>query len=210
MMKIGRSFGLLFVVGLAIVLGACAAPMGPNYAVRENAAGPAGPERLSVGPRDQAYLLNIDDHTPFGIGEFPRAHDELYRKGYDMVRRRGEADFAIDISLTGTSRDNPERRVGNMIGGAALGAAAGAIIGAAAGDPGAGAAIGAASGGVIGGVAAPANTPMVRVDMTVHSFSEGITTRRSRTVDLANVPPFDVPVVIDNEVSRMLHDLPRR
>lgn len=210
MMTVRRSIGLFFIVGLAVLMSACAAPMGPNYAVRENAVGPAGPEHLSVGPRDQTYLINIDDRTPFGLRDFPRAHDELYRKGYDLVRRRGEADFAIDIMLVGTSRDNPDRRVGNMIGGAALGAAAGALIGAAAGDPGAGAAIGAASGGVIGGVAAPADTPMVRVDITVKSFTDGTITRRSRTVDLANVPPFDVPGVIDNEVSRMLYDLPPR
>ncbi|MHC1742106.1 MAG: glycine zipper family protein [Syntrophobacteraceae bacterium] len=202
----------LIVLMFLIIAGGCASPYGPPgpyYDVQRNTpqGGDYGPLYLSA--RDQTFSLNVSDNTPFGLRYFPQTVDMLYNKGYDMVRREREADFSIDISLTGAYRENGQVRAGNALGGAMVGAATGALIGAATGDPGVGAAIGAAGGGVLG-LAAPASTPMVRIDIQVQSFTDRSITRRSAMVDLSSVPPPDAQRVIDNEVSRMLSSLPRR
>lgn len=197
---------------LLILVAGCASPYGPPgpyYDVQRNGPPGAAHEPLYLTPKDQFFALNVSDSTPFGLRYFPQTVDMLYGKGYDMVRREREADFVIDIQLTGAYRDNPGVRAGNTLGGAMVGAATGAIIGAATGDPGVGAAIGAAGGGVLG-MAAPAATPMVRIDLQLQSFTDRSVSRRSATVDLSSVPPPDVQRVIDNEVSRMLSSLPRR
>jgi hypothetical protein len=206
-----RHFKVLFLVLLAVALSSCAvAPMAPHYDVVENQVPPPTPEPLRLDPRDQAYTLRVDDRTPFGLHQLPGTVNSMYEKGYDNVRRDREADFGIDVVLSAAFRDNPNVRGANMLGGALAGAAAGAIIGGATGNPGAGAAIGAASGGVLGAAALPADTPMVRIDLTISSFHERSSTQRSRTIDLAGVPPQDVQYVVDKEVARMLQSLPRR
>lgn len=202
----------LIAVMLLVSAAGCASPYGPPgpyYNVQQSAPPGGGYGPLSLPPKDQFFSLNVSDNTPFGLRYFPQTVDMLYNKGYDMVRREREADFAIDISLTGAYRENGQVRAGNALGGAMVGAATGALIGAATGDPGVGAAIGAAGGGVLG-LAAPAATPMVRIDIQVQSFTDRSISRRSAVVDLSSVPPPDAQRVIDNEVSRMLSSLPRR
>ena len=206
-----RHCKVLLLVLLAVALSSCAvAPMAPHYDVVENQVPPPTQEPLRLDPRDQAYTLRVDDRTPFGLRQLPATVNSMYEKGYDNVRRDREADFGIDVVLSAAFRDNPNVRGANMLGGALAGAAAGAIIGGAAGNPGAGAAIGAASGGVLGAAALPADTPMVRIDLTISSFHERSSMQRSRTIDLAGVPPQDVQFVVDREVARMLDGLPRR
>jgi hypothetical protein len=133
----------------------------------------------------------------------------MYQKGYDQVGRQREADFGLDISVFAEARDNPNRRAEHVVGGALLGAATGAIIGGALGRPGVGAGIGAGSGAALG-LAAPADTPMVRIDIRTQSFTDGSSTFRSAIVDLEHVPPYDVPRVVDTQVSRMLDTLPAK
>jgi hypothetical protein len=203
--------GRLLLMGvLAIMLYGCAVtPAGPYYHVSDNHPRAESYERFRLGPGDRYYVMHVENRTPFGVHELPRTMDLLYDKGYDRVRKERRADFSVDVFLSAVLRDNPNARAANTLGGALFGAAAGAIIGGAAGDPGAGAAIGAASGGVLGAVA-PADTPMVRIDVNLHSFTDGGDYRKSVTVDLATVPPYDVPNAIDHEVSRMLSELPRQ
>lgn len=168
-----------------------------------------GRSSFVLGPEDQNYVLQVDDNTPFGIYELPQTNNALYDKGYDRVRRQWEADFSIEISVSGGLRENPEVRAGNTLGGALFGAATGALIGAAVGDPGTGAAIGAASGGALG-LISPAATNFVTIDLNVFSFHERVSAYRSLSVDLTTVPPFEVRRVVDAEVSRMLRGLPSR
>ena len=203
-----RAAIIFLVVGM---LAGCAAttPAGPSYSVSQNAppagAPPAAP--LMVGPNDVYYSMRIDDRTPFGLQQLPEAMDTLYQKGYDQVRREKESDFSIDIAFSAMTRDNPEARTANVIGGALLGAATGAIIGGGAfGHPGAGAAVGA---GALGGAVTPVNTPMVRIDINVRS-RDGSASSQSATMDLASVPPPDVQIAIDHQVARMLQTLPSR
>jgi hypothetical protein len=160
-----------------------------------------------VGPQDRIYALHVDDRTPFGLQALPQALNLLYAKGYERVRRQREADFLLNVSFSAASRDNPEARAGNALGGALLGAATGAIIGGALGSPGQGAAIGAGSGAALG-LVAPVGAPMVRIDIKTESLRDGSTSYKSAMVDLANVPPPDVPRVVDMQVSRMLDVLP--
>jgi len=203
---------LVIALILLIITVGCASPYGPpgpHYNVQQNTPPGGGYGPLYLPPKDLFFSLNVNDNTPFGLRYLPQTLDMLHSKGYDMVRREREADFVIDINLTGTYRENGQVRAGNALGGAMVGAATGAIIGAATGDPGIGAAIGAAGGGVLG-AAAPAATPMVRIDIQVQSFTDRSMSRRSATVDLSSVPPPDAPRAIDNEVSRMLSSLPRR
>ncbi|MCU0588827.1 MAG: glycine zipper family protein [Syntrophobacteraceae bacterium] len=206
---------LILLVLLAGALSACAPyQYGPYYG-----SGPAQPyppppahdsePPFSVGPDDMTYVLDVQDHTPLGIQHLPYTVQTLYRKGYDHVRRQREADFAIEVVLSGGARDNPDVRAGNALGGALFGAATGAVIGAAAGDPGAGAAIGAASGGALG-IIAPASTPLVRIDVNLFGLRDRASSQRSVTIDLAAIPPYDVQRVVDLEVSRLLSGLPRR
>jgi hypothetical protein len=212
MKALKRLFGVALVLALAGLLGGCAAeyyPASPHYMVQENPPPATGEGYLKVGPGDVTYLMRVEDRTPFGASHLPESMNTLYQKGYDQVRREREADFSIDVALAAYGRDNPEVRTGNVIGGALLGAAAGAIIGGAAGNAGTGAAIGAASGGALGMVS-PAATPLVRIDITVRSIKEGVTSSRSATIDLATVPPPDVRPVIDHQVARMLQTLPSR
>ncbi len=206
---------LILLVLAAAAMAACAPYQygpyygsGPAQPYQEPPAYAAGPP-FSLGPNDMTYALDVQDHTPLGIYHLPYTHQTLYRKGYDHVRRQGEADFAIEVLLSPGSRDNPNVRAGNMLGGALFGAATGAVIGAAAGDAGAGAAIGAASGGVLG-VIAPASTPLVRIDLNLYSLRDRSSSQSISTIDLAGVPPYDVQRVIDFEVSRLLSGLPRR
>lgn len=203
---------LLAVFGMAVMAG-CAAGPAPYYSVQEQPAvqtgGPGGPGGgyLMVGPQDRFYSLRIEDRTPFGLGNLPQSMNLLYQKGYDQVRRQREADFELDLSFYAMSRDNPDARAGNVVGGALLGAATGAIIGGALGSPGKGAAIGAGSGAALG-LVAPADAAMVRIDIRTQSFRDGTASSKSALVDLANVPPYDVQRVIDLQVSRMLEALP--
>lgn len=213
-MKTLASSSKILTVFLALaLLGGCAVgPTTPYYSVKETTPAYAGGGEtgyLNVGPQDQFYVLHVEDRTPFGLHTLPRAMNVMYEKGYDQARRQREADFSLDISLFAEGRDNPDRRAGQMVGGALLGAATGAIIGAAVGDPGAGAAIGAGSGAALG-LVAPADTPMVRIDIRTQSFRDGGASYKSAIVDLANVPPHDVHQVIDLQVSRMLQTLPAR
>lgn len=192
-------------------LAGCAVAPGPYYSVHDNPAYSGSSNGyLSLGPNDQYYVLRVEDSTPFGLHNLPNTDDMLYERGYDKVRREKEADFAIDVVLSGGLQDNPNQRAANTVGGALLGAAAGAIIGGAVGDPGPGAAIGAASGGALG-LVAPAATPLVNVAIELYSFAEQRSSRMSRTIDLSTIPPQDARYVIDNEVARMLQTLsPRR
>ena len=202
---------ILLFLFLAGVLSSCAvAPVAPHYDVVENPVPGPPQEPLRLDPGDHNYTIHVEDRTPFGLRQLPGTVNSLYERGYDNVRREREADFAIDVVLTAGARDNPNVRAGNMLGGALAGAAAGAIIGGATGNPGAGAAIGAASGGVLGAAALPADTPMVRIDLTISGLHERTSMQRSRTIDLAGTPPPDVPYVVDREVQRMLDTLPRR
>lgn len=217
MQKTPRPMILVGFVVLLVGLTACATPPPGQYRVMENPTYQYTPTPdssysggyISLNPEDRFYVLQVNDQTPFGVRDLPRTDDVLFNKGYDKVRRERKADFAIDVGLTAMHAENPERRAGQTVGGALLGAAAGAAIGGALGDPGQGAAIGAASGGVLG-FAAPAGTTLVRIDLRVYSYSEGRDYNKSATIDLASVPPQDVHVVIDNEVSRMLQGLPNK
>ena len=96
-----------------------------------------------------------------------------------------------------------------MLGGAILGAAAGALIGAAAGAPVTGTIAGAAGGGFLG-AATPAATPVIRIDVHTNSFRTGMRSHRSVFLDMAQVPPHDVPRVIDYQVAKMFGALPAR
>lgn len=210
MKAVPRSFKIVTLVCAIAFLGGCAAGPAPYYSV-STPAPPPGEESgvLRVGPQDQFYVLHLEDHTPFGLQHLPQSMNVLYEKGYDHVKRERKADFALDIAFFGESRDNPQVRAGQMIGGALLGAATGAIIGGALGSPGRGAAIGAASGGTLG-LVAPANTPIVRIDIRTQGLRDDYVSYKSAFVDMANVPPYDVQRVIDIQVSRMLEDLPPR
>ena len=217
MKKVSWSRRISTAVFSLVLLTGCAAP-GPYYTVSEPAPAPAPPPAyqppeeapggvLSVGPNDRRFVLHVENRTPFGLGPLPQSMDLLYQKGYDQVRRQREADFGLDIAVFADARDNPNRRAEHVVGGALLGAATGAIIGGALGRPGVGAGIGAGSGAALG-LVAPANTPMVRIDVRAQSFTDGNSTFRSVIVDLEHVPPYDVPRVIDTQVSRMLDSLP--
>ncbi len=201
---------ITLVFALALLTG-CATYSGPYYSVSESPSyvGPGGGGYLMPGARDRNYILHIDNRTPFGLYSLPQSMQVLYEKGYDQARRQRQADFALDMMFYAESRDNPDRRAGQALGGAVLGAATGAIIGGALGSPGTGAAIGAGSGGALG-LIAPADTPMVRIDIRTQSYTDGTTSFKSALVDLANVPPYDVPRVVDIQVSRMLETLPVR
>ncbi len=206
---------LILLVVLAGAMTACAPyQYGPYYGSGPGQpypppSGYASEPPFNLGPNDMTYVLDVQDHTPLGIYHLPQTVQTLYRKGYDHVRRQGEADFAIEVVLSAGSRDNPNVRAGNALGGAMFGAATGALIGAAAGDAGAGAAIGAASGGALG-IIAPAATPLARIDVNLFSLRDRTNSQRSVTIDLASVPPYNVQRVVDLEVSRLLSGLPRR
>jgi len=210
------------VLGLLVVMfavGACAAS-GPYYTVSETPSAPPPPPATSVGPppaptgfavgrNEFNYSFDLFDRTPFNIVDLPRSLDVLYRKGYDEVRSRGQADLAVTVTLSAGAAENPERRVGHAVGGALGGAAIGAIIGGALGDPGTGAALGAASGGAAGALA-PAADYMVRIDVEVYSKELGRSTYESRTINVSRVPPHAVPGVVDQEVSAIFRGLPDR
>jgi hypothetical protein len=204
-----RICGFLVLFCLAGFLGGCVyGPPGTYYKVQDNRQ-PVGGGPFVLGPEDQNYVLLLDDNTPFAIYELPQTGNLLYNKGYDQVRRQREADFSIEVSVSGGLRENPELRAGNTLGGAMFGAATGALIGAAVGDPGTGAAIGAASGGALG-LFSPAATNFVTVDLNVYSFSERVSAARSIAIDLSTVPPYEVRRVVDAEVARMLRPMPPR
>jgi hypothetical protein len=218
-MKARECSSKILAIGFAmLLLGGCTtAPYGPGpyYSVQtpppaSNPA-PAGNEAnlLTVDPQDRFYVMHVENNTPFPARSLPQAHRALYEKGFDQVRREREADFSLDISLVTEARDNPDLRGEHLLGGAILGAATGALIGAAAGAPVTGTIAGAAGGGFLG-LAAPADTPMVRIDIRIQSFRDGTTSSKSAIVDMAHVPPYDVPRVIDIQVSRMLQTLPAR
>jgi len=206
----------ILTIGFAVaLLGGCATtPYGSYYTVNtppaENNQPPTGNEAhyLTVGPQDHFYIMHVENSTPFGI-RFPQAHRVLYEKGYDRVRRESEADFSLDIALTTEARDNPDLRAEHLLGGAILGAATGALIGAIAHAPVTGTIAGAAGGGFLG-LAAPADTPMIRIDIHTQSFRDQTVSSKSVVVDMAHVPPYDVPRAVDIQVSRMLQTLPAR
>ena len=213
------SLKILTIAFAAVLLGGCATtPYGPYYTAStppptpppESNQAPAPEEAnyLSVGPQDRFYLMHVENSTPFGV-HFPQAHRVLYEKGYDQVRRQGEADFALDIALTMEARDNPDLRAEHLLGGAILGAATGALLGAIAHAPVTGTIAGAAGGGFLG-LAAPANTPMVRIDIHTQSFRDRAVSSKSVVLDMAHVPPYDVPRAIDMQISRMLQALPTK
>ncbi len=203
----------ILTIGFAVVLlGGCAetTPYNPYYApaVSNPAPGENEANSLTVGPQDHFYIMHVENRTPFPA-RFPKVHRVLYEKGFDQVRREREADFSLDIALNAEPRDNPDLRGEHLLGGAILGAATGAIIGAATGAPVTGTIAGAAGGGFLG-LAAPADSPMVRIDIRTESFSDGTTSSTSAVVDMAHVPPYNIPRVIDIQVSRMLESLPAR
>lgn len=214
-MSIAKRFfrGFLAVVLLVGSLAGCAPyygyPASPHYAVAENPPAGSGDGILKVGPEDAYYILRVDDRSAFGAYELPESRRVLYQKGYDEVRREGEADFVLDIAISAAARDNPNVRAGNVLSGALLGAAAGALIGTATGSPARGAAIGAASGGALG-LVSPAATPMVQIDISVRGLRDGSVSSKSATIDMATVPPPHVRRVIDRQVARMLDTLPGR
>lgn len=207
MRGITKLAGLAMVLALTVTLGACAPP--PPYYHPSAGPAPEYSEPFRIGLNDKTYTLTVEDRTPFGVHQLPASNDVLYQYGYDAVRRQKQADFAVDIILSAGAQDDPNARAANTVGGALIGAAAGAIIGGAFHDPGAGAAIGAASGGALG-LAAPAATPVVRIDVHLQSFNERLTSSKSRVIDLAGVPPHEVHRVIDGQIADMLRTLPRR
>ncbi|MGA2938604.1 MAG: hypothetical protein ABSF52_16095 [Syntrophobacteraceae bacterium] len=207
----------ILTIGFAVVLlGGCATtPYGPYYTVNtpppaESNQAPTENESnyLTVGPQDRFYIMHVENSTPFGA-RFPQAHRVLYEKGYDQVRREMEADFSLDIALTMEARDNPDLRAEHLLGGAILGAATGALLGAVAHAPVTGTIAGAAGGGFLG-LASPANTPMVRIDIHTQSFRDQTVSSKSIVLDMAHVPPYEVPRAIDMQISRMLQTLPPR
>jgi hypothetical protein len=203
----------ILTLGFAVVLiGGCASSAyGPYYTTQPApaVASPApAPTYLNVGPEDRYYVLHVDNRTAFAM-QLPEANKTLYEKGYDQVRREKQADFSIDVALRVEARDNPDARAEHLLGGALLGAAAGALIGAAAGAPATGAIAGAAGGGVLG-LASPADTPMIRIDVETRSFRDGTVSSKAAVLDMANVPPYDAPRVVDIEVARILDTLPTR
>lgn len=206
----------ILTIGFAVaLLGGCATtPYGPYYTVNTPPAvsnqAPAENEatNLTVGPQDRFYIMHVENRSPFEV-RFPQAHRVLYEKGYDRVKREREADFSLDIALATEARDNPDLRAEHLLGGAILGAATGALIGAAAHAPVTGAIAGAAGGGFLG-LAAPADTPMIRIDIRTQSFRDQTVSSKSVVLDMAHVPPYDVPRAIDMQISRMLQTLPGR
>lgn len=205
-------------IGFAVaLLGGCAEtyPYGPYYSAQPPPpeSSPAPPPAaqasvLTVGPQDRLYVLHVENNTPFSV-RLPQARRTLYEKGYDQVRREREADFSVDVALSTEPRDNPDLRAEHLLGGAILGAATGALFGAVGGRPVLGTIVGAAGGGALG-LAAPADTPMVRIDIRTQSFRDRTASSKSVVVDMAHVPPYDVPRVIDIQVSKMLQTLPSR
>ena len=203
-------------IGFAVVLlGGCATPYyGNYYTVQQPAVAPneaPTPDEaafLTVGAQDRYYIMHVDNRTPFAL-RFPQAHRVLYEKGYDQVRRESESDFSLNIALSMEARDNPDARAEHLLGGAVLGAAAGALIGAAFHAPVTGAIAGAAGGGFLG-LAAPADTPMVRIDMQTQSFRDNTSSSKSVVLDMAHVSPYDIPRAVDIQVSRMLETLPAK
>jgi len=220
LMKTWEWSSKIFTIGLAVaLLGGCATTYTPSStAPSPPAVASPGPENpapaeneatfLTVGPDDRTYIMHVENNTPFAA-RFPKARRVLYEKGFDQVRREREADFAVDVALSTEPRDNPDVRAQHLLGGAILGAAAGALLGAAGGRPVLGTIVGASSGAALG-LAAPADTPMVRIDVRTESFRDGATSSKTVVVDMAHVPPYDVPRVIDFQVSRMLESLPSR
>ncbi|MDR3566955.1 MAG: hypothetical protein P4L43_02900 [Syntrophobacteraceae bacterium] len=212
-MKSWKWSSKILVIGFAVaLLGGCAE--GPYYGPPAVAPGPPevapGPSRgfLDVGPMDRFYVMSVENNTPFEV-RFHRANRALYENGYERVGGSRRADFEVNIALFQEARDNPDLRGQQMLGGAALGAAAGALIGAMAHAPVTGAIAGAAGGGFLG-AAAPAATPVVRIDVHTHSFRTGRSSHRTVFMDMAHVPPYDVPRVLDYQVARMVGALPRR
>ncbi len=209
-----RFWGLVIVV---FALSACAS--GPYYTVSQTpsappppspqSGSPPSPPDFAVGFNEFNYTLEVYDRTPFHIQELPRSLDVLYRKGYDEVRRKRDADLAITVTLSAGAAENPEKRVGQALGGALGGAALGAIIGGALGDPGPGAGFGAASGAVVGAMA-PATDYLVRIDVSIYSKELGRTSFASRTINVSKVPPHAVSSVVDEEVAILLRSLPDR
>lgn len=217
-MKTRKWSSKILTIGFAVVLlGGCATD-GAYYTTVQpppppavsNPAPPAENEAqfLTVGQEDRNYIMHVENSTPFAA-RFPGVHHVLYEKGFDQVRRQGEADFALDIALSTEARDNPDVRAQHVLGGAILGAATGALLGAIGGRPVLGTIVGASAGGALG-LTAPAGTPMVRIDIRIESFREGTSSSSSVVVDMAHVPPYDVPRVIDAQVSKMLESLPAR
>ncbi len=211
-MRASKWSSKILVIGFAVaLLAGCA---GGGYYPPAVAPGPpvvspgASSGFLAVGPGDRFYVMGLENNTPFDV-YLHRANHVLYDKGFNRVRNERRADFAVNVSLFQEARDNPDLRGQQMLGGAVLGAAAGALLGAAAGAPATGAIAGAAGGGVLG-LAAPAATPVVRIDVRTHSFRSGRNSRRTVFVDMAHVPPYNVPRVIDIQVARMLSALPAR
>jgi len=211
----------ILTIGFAVaILGGCVATTtnGPYYpaqsppAAPPAAANPASAENeahfLTVGPEDRYFIMHVENNTGFEA-RFPKARRVLYEKGFDQVKREREADFALDIALGYETRDNPDLRAQHLLGGAILGAAAGALFGAIGGRPVLGTIVGASSGAALG-LTAPADTPIVRIDVRTESFRDGTISSKTVVVDMAHVPVYDVPRVIDIQVSRMIESLPAR
>ena len=51
---------------------------------------------------------------------------------------------------------------------------------------------------------------MIRIDIQTQSFRDATASTKSVVLDMANVPPYDAPRVVDIEVSKMLETLPSR
>ncbi len=210
-MKTWKWVSKILAVGIAgALLGGCAAmPYGSPYASQPPAVTPgASGGFLNVGPRDRTYVMTVENNTPFVVN-FHRANSVLQAKGYDRVLRENVANFAIDVALFTESRDSLAARGEHALVGGLLGAAGGALIGAAAGNAATGAIAGTAGGGLIGAVV-PASHSIVKIAIQIHSFRTGASSQSSVCVNMANVPSYEVPRVIDNQVARMLGQLPDR
>jgi hypothetical protein len=51
---------------------------------------------------------------------------------------------------------------------------------------------------------------MVRIDIHTQSFRDRTVSSKSVVLDMAHVPPYDVPRAIDMQISRMLQTLPTK
>lgn len=192
---------------LALVAGGCAAV--PPGAYPFQTAPVTAEGAFYLDPADRTYVLLVNDYTYYGLYDLPMTENLLYNKGYDRVRGKQEADFAVQLTFSAGTYDNPQARAGHALGGALLGAATGAIIGGAARNPGAGAAIGAASGGALG-LLAPANATLLTIQLDFTSMRENVNARRIVTLDLTPLPPHEVRQAVDYEVTRLLQPLPPR
>ena len=207
------SLKILTIVFAVVLLGGCATPYYGNYYTVQQPA-PAAPNQapaideaafLTVGPQDRYYIMHVDNRTPFPA-HFPQAHKVLYEKGYDQVRRGKGSRFFSQYS-TGLLKLATTRTQGHNTcwAGRCSAQRVGTLIGAAAHAPVTGAIAGAAGGGVLWGWPAPADLPMIRIDVQVQDFRDRTSSGPERRGGHGQCPPLStLPRVIDIQVSKML------